>query len=169
MSADVFLDTNILVCAMAKNDPRAEIATALVAKGGRISVQVPNEFAAIARRKLNWPWPDVAEALAAFRVLCPEPIAIAVGTHEAALAIVQRDGIGFYDALIVASAIEAGCSTLLSEDMQDGKDRPGSCDPEPLQPGLTNPAGISDAVRAQSRRMPYLSPSAPVSQSRSQN
>ncbi len=121
MSADVFLDTNILVYAAAKNDSRAEIATALLAKGGRISVQVLNEFAAVARRKLSWPWPDVAEALAAFRVLCPEPLAISVATHEAALAIAQREGLGVYDSLIVASAIEAGCSTLLSEDMQDGR------------------------------------------------
>ncbi len=121
MSADVFLDTNILIYAAAKDDPRAEIATALVAKGGRISVQVLNEFAAIARRKLNWPWADVIEALAAFRVLCPDPLPIGVATHEAALAIAQRDGIGFNDSLIVASAIEAGGSTLLSEDMQDGR------------------------------------------------
>jgi predicted nucleic acid-binding protein len=121
MSAEVFLDTNILVYAAAKNDPRAEIATALLAKGGRISVQVLNEFAAIARRKLNWPWPDVAEALAAFRVLCPDPPPISVATHEAALAIAQSDGLGIYDSLIVASAIEGGCSTLLSEDMQDGR------------------------------------------------
>jgi predicted nucleic acid-binding protein len=121
MSAEVFLDTNILVYAAAKNDPRAEIATALVAKGGRISVQVLNEFAAIARRKLNWPWPDVAEALAAFRVVCPEPLAISIATDEAALETAQRDRYSFYDALIVASAIEAGCSTLLSEDMQGGR------------------------------------------------
>jgi predicted nucleic acid-binding protein len=121
MSDEVFFDTNILIYAAAKNDPRAEIATALLAKGGRISVQVLNEFAATARRKLNWPWPDIAEALAAFRALCPEPIALGVATHEEALAIAQRDGLGFYDSLIVASAIEAGCLTLLSEDMQDGR------------------------------------------------
>jgi predicted nucleic acid-binding protein len=125
MNAEVFLDTNILVYAVAKNDPRAEIATALVAQGGRISVQVLNEFAAIARRKLKWPWPDVVEALAAFRALCPEPLPIRVATHEAALAIAQQDGWSFYDALIVASAIEAGCATLLSEDMQDGRTIPG--------------------------------------------
>jgi predicted nucleic acid-binding protein len=121
MSAEVFLDTNVLVYAAAKNDPRAEVATALLAKGGRISVQVLNEFANIARRKLNWPWPDVVEALAAFRTLCSEPLAIGGATHNAALAIAQRDGLGFYDSLIVASALEAGCSTLLSEDMQDGR------------------------------------------------
>lgn len=48
MCADVFLDTNILVYAAAKNDPRAEIATTLLAEGGRISLQVLNEFADIA-------------------------------------------------------------------------------------------------------------------------
>jgi predicted nucleic acid-binding protein len=121
MSAEVFLDTNILVYAAAKNNPRAEIATALVAKGGRISVQVLNKFAAITRRKLSWPWPNVAEALDAFRVLCPDPLGSGLAAHEAALAIAQRDGLGFYDALIVASAIEAECSMLLSEDMQNGR------------------------------------------------
>jgi predicted nucleic acid-binding protein len=121
MSADVFLDTKVLVYAAAKDDPRAAIATALLAKGGRISVQVLNEFASVARRKLNWPWPDIAEALSAFRILCPDPLPLTVATNEAALEIAERDGIGFYDSLIVASAIEAGCTTLLSEDMQDGR------------------------------------------------
>jgi predicted nucleic acid-binding protein len=121
MSGDAFLDTNVLVYAAAKDDPRAETATALIAKGGTISVQVLNEFASIARRKLNWPWPEVREALAAFRVLCSEPLPITPATHDAALDIAQRDGLGFYDALIVASALEAGCSTLLSEDMQDAR------------------------------------------------
>jgi predicted nucleic acid-binding protein len=121
MSDRAFLDTNILVYAAAKNDPRAAIATALVAAGGTISIQVLNEFASIARRKLNWPWSDVVDALAAFRVLCSEPLPIGIATHEAALEIAQRDGLAFYDSLIVASALEAGCSTLVSEDMQDGR------------------------------------------------
>lgn len=121
MNGEVFLDTNVLVYAAAKGDPRAGIATALVARGGTVSVQVLNEFVSVARRKLNRSWPDVVEALAAFRVLCSEPLPIGIATHEAALEIAQRDGLGFYDALIVASALEAGCSTLLSEDMQDGR------------------------------------------------
>ena len=121
MIADVFIDTNVLVYAAAKDDPRADIATALLAEGGTISVQVLNEFANVARRKLNWPWEDVVDALAAFRVLCSEPIPLHLSMHQAALEIAQRDGLSFYDALIVASALEAGCSTLLSEDMQDGR------------------------------------------------
>lgn len=121
MNAEVFLDTNILVYAAGTQDRRAEIATALVAEGGIISVQVLNEFASVARRKLDRPWPEVVSALAAFRVLCSEPRPITVATHEAALEIAERDGFNVYDALIVASALEAGCTTLLSEDMQDGR------------------------------------------------
>ena len=121
MNADVFIDTNILVYAAAKDDPRADIATARLAEGGTISVQVLNEFTSVVRRKLNWPWEDVVDALAAFRALCSEPMPLHLSTHQAALEIAQRDGLSFYDALIVASALEAGCSTLLSEDMQDGR------------------------------------------------
>jgi predicted nucleic acid-binding protein len=121
MSAEAFFDTNVLVYAAARNDPRAEVATSLLADGGTISVQVLNEFANVARRKLNWPWPDVVEALAAFRVLCPDPLPIGLSTHEAALEIAQRDGLSFFDSLIIASALEAECATLFSEDMQDGR------------------------------------------------
>ena len=44
-----------------------------------------------------------------------------MGTHEAALAIAARSGYQLYDALIIAAALEAGCSTLFSEDLQDGQ------------------------------------------------
>ena len=60
-------------------------------------------------------------ALTAFRTLCPEVRALDLATHEAALAIAQRDVLSLYDALIVASALEAGCVRLLTEDMQDGR------------------------------------------------
>jgi len=43
---------------------------------------------------------------------------LSVSTHEAALALARDHGLAFDDALIVASAIEAGCDTLFTEDMQ---------------------------------------------------
>jgi predicted nucleic acid-binding protein len=55
------------------------------------------------------------------RVLFPVPVAITVDTHRTALQIAEREGFSFYDALIVASAREAGCTSLLSEDMQHGR------------------------------------------------
>lgn len=121
MSGEVFLDTNILIYATLADDPRAATARALLATGGVISVQVLNEFASVAQRKLKRSWTEVGATLAALRILCPDVRPIDVDTHEAALGIAQRDGIAFYDALIVASALQAGCSTLLSEDMQDGR------------------------------------------------
>jgi predicted nucleic acid-binding protein len=48
-------------------------------------------------------------------------VAIAVEMHAAALTIAQRHGYGIYDAMIVAAALGAKCSTLYSEDLQDGQ------------------------------------------------
>jgi predicted nucleic acid-binding protein len=126
MSVRPFLDTNILVYAMARQEPHTARAVALLRAGVTISVQVLNEFANVARRKLGWPWPEIANALAAVRVLCPGPRPIGVATHEAALTIAERDGFSFYDSLLIASALEAGCDTFLSEDMQDGRVVAGS-------------------------------------------
>lgn len=121
MSDDLFLDTNILVYATAKGDPRAATAIRLLSAGGVVSVQVLNEFASVARRKLRWPWAEVIRALAEFRILLRTPQPISLATHETALQLAQQDRLSIYDALIVASALEAGCTTLLSEDMQDGR------------------------------------------------
>ncbi len=121
MSAKSFFDSNVLIYAMVSGDSRRERAQQLVAQGGVISVQVLNEFVAVARRKMRMPWEDVIDALDAVRILFPSPMAITVDTHEAALKIAQQYGFGIYDALVVAAAIEAKCSTLYSEDLQDGQ------------------------------------------------
>ena len=42
-------------------------------------------------------------------------------THAAAVVLAREHGFAFYDALIVAAAVEAGCDTLVSEDMQHGR------------------------------------------------
>ena len=121
MSAEVFLDTDILIYAIAREDPRASIAADLLAAGGTLSVQVLNEFTSIARGKLHRSWPEIGAALAAFRVLCPQVRLLTLATHAAALQIAQRDGFSFWDSLIVAAALEAGCTALLSEGMQHGQ------------------------------------------------
>lgn len=126
MNADVFFDTNVLVYATAKDDARAVTAITLLAAGGVVSVQVLNEFASVARRKLKWSWAEVTSALLTFRALLKPPLPVSLKTHEAALVIARRDGLNVHDALIVASALEARCNTLLSEDMQDGRVIDGS-------------------------------------------
>ena len=89
------------------------MAEKLLADGGWISVQVLNEFAAVARRKLNMSWEETREALLAIRALCESPTPLSIETHEAALEIAARYGYHIYDALILAAALEADCDILL--------------------------------------------------------
>lgn len=121
MSGKAFFDTNVLIYAIAQNDPRGPRAEALLANGGLVGVQVLNEFVSVARRKLRMSWKDVAEALVAIRILCPWPVPITISTHERALRIAEDHGYEIYDALVVAAALESGCATLYSEDLQDGQ------------------------------------------------
>jgi predicted nucleic acid-binding protein len=120
-SPKTFFDTNVLIYAVALDDPRNPRAEELLSSGGKISVQILNEFVSVARRKLQMPWSDVTEALDAFRVLCPSPLSITLAIHEAALKIAEKHGFGIYDASVVAAALQSGCSVLFSEDFQDGQ------------------------------------------------
>ena len=121
MRDEAFFDTNVLIYAVALDDPRNARAEELLSSGGTISVQVLNEFVSVARRKILMPWRDVRRALDAFRVLCPSPLPITVEMHGAALKIAEKQGCGIYDALVLAAALEAGCAILYSEDFQDGQ------------------------------------------------
>jgi predicted nucleic acid-binding protein len=115
-----FFDTNILVYAQ-QTGKKGERARALFAEGGKLSVQVLNEFVAVARRKQNRTWSEIAEAIADALVLVDPPLALSLDLHIAARTLAENHRMSFYDALIVASAIEAGCDILYSEDMQHGR------------------------------------------------
>ncbi len=131
MPAKAFFDTNILIYAIAgaaiaeptgaEQDARTARAEELLLGGGVISVQILNEFASVARRKLGMPWPDVKEALQAIRVLCPAPVPLTVAVHDLAVSIIDRYGYSIYDALVAAAALKVRCTVLYSEDMQDGQ------------------------------------------------
>jgi predicted nucleic acid-binding protein len=121
MSDRAFFDSNVMIYAMVSGDPRRERAQQLMEQGGVISVQVLNEFVALSRRKMRMPWQDAIEALDSVRILFPSPVSITIDTHQEALTIAERYGYGIYDALMVASALEARCTILYSEDMQDGQ------------------------------------------------
>lgn len=112
MGAEPFLDTNILVYAFTTDERRKGPARELIAAGGRISVQVLNEFVNVSRRKLRRDWRDIGAFLTLVRERVAEPSAITVETHRTALGIAERHGLSFYDSLIVASAKLAGCSVL---------------------------------------------------------
>lgn len=115
-----FFDTNILVYAFGKDDPRQDVARSLLAEGGGIGVQTLNEFVAVAKGKLSMNWREILDALTAIRVLCGSPTSLTVETHNAALGIAERHGYRFFDSLIVAAALEAECKILYTEDLRDG-------------------------------------------------
>lgn len=120
MTRDAFFDTNIALYLLIGDEARADRAEALLADGGTISVQVLNEFVAVARRKGAMAWPKIDEVLASVRHVCRvEPLT--VETHERALALAKRYGFPIYDATIAASAVLSGCKTLYSEDFQHGQ------------------------------------------------
>jgi len=121
MPAKDFFDTNVLIYAVGKNDARAAKAEALLASGGMISIQSLNEFVSVARRKLGMSWKEAREFVDLICILCPDPVPISLDTHRGALAIAERYGYSIYDALIASAALEAGCKTLYSEDLQDGQ------------------------------------------------
>lgn len=120
MSADAFLDTNVMLTLLSADAAKADRAEALVAAGGVVSVQVLNEFAAVAARKLAMTWPEIREVLAAVRA-ATTVAPVDVETHERSLDLAERYRLSITDAVIVAAAQRAGCAVLYTEDLQHGQ------------------------------------------------
>lgn len=114
-----FLDTNVLLYLLSADAAKADRSEALLASGAVIGVQMLNEFASVARKKLGMAWKEVDEVLALIRKRCAVRD-LTVAIHERALALAVRHRLSWDDALIVAAAIDAGSAVLYSEDMQDG-------------------------------------------------
>ena len=121
MNDKPFFDTNVILYAFRPDDTRGQVAETLLAAGGSLSVQVLNEFVAVARRKLDKSWEEVRRALDILRAFCPEPVPLTVETHERAVHIAERSGYSIFDSLIIAAALHAGARTLYTEDMRDGQ------------------------------------------------
>ena len=114
-----FLDTNVLLYQLSRDGKKAQRAEALVREGGTISVQVLNELANVARRKIGMAWTEVR---AFTGTLCSllQIIPLDARIHGQGLRLCERHGFSVYDGMIVAAALEAGCEVLWSEDMHSG-------------------------------------------------
>jgi predicted nucleic acid-binding protein len=119
-AAEVFFDTSILLYLLSNDTEKADRVETLLAEQGTISVQVLNEFAVVAIRKLKMPMSEVREILDTVRAVCDvKPVTIE--THDRALAIVERYGFSLYDSLLIAAALLAGSKLLYCEDLQHGQ------------------------------------------------
>ena len=117
MSAE-FADTNVILYLL-DDSPKADRAEELIGQGSRISVQVLNEALVNCRRKAGLSWRDAGAFLAGVQAICPVED-LTAQTHQVGRALAEKYRLSVHDAMIVSSALIAGCTTLWSENMQDG-------------------------------------------------
>ena len=126
MSDRFFLDTNIIVYSFDQSSAhKADVADDLIRQGlltrkGAISYQVVQEFFNVARRRSPGPMRlgDAEHFLST--VLGPLCIVhSSPALFHRALQLVDRFQLQWYDALIVAGALEAKCAILYTEDFQN--------------------------------------------------
>lgn len=126
MSAE-FFDSNVLVYLFDRSDEQKRSrAEELVHRGiasgdGCISFQVVQETLNVVTRKLDPPATGEQAARFLDQVLAPlwrgGP---SLALYRRTLELGSRFRLSFYDSMIVAAALEAGCERLWSEDLQDG-------------------------------------------------
>ena len=116
----VFFDTNLILYLLSGDPAKADRAESVVAQGGVVSVQVLNELASVASRKLGLSWAEIREVLTTIRAICTV-VPLTLETHERGLGLCERYGFAVYDAMILAAALQSGCEVLLSEDLQHGQ------------------------------------------------
>lgn len=113
------LDTNILVYAFT-DDPRSATAQALLSEPFILSVQALNEFANVARRKLCMSWAEIRVAIGDLSALAAAVVPIDKNCNSFALDLAARYNFSVFDALMIATALQAGSEQCFSEDMQHG-------------------------------------------------
>ncbi|XDD52262.1 PIN domain-containing protein [Leptospira sp. WS92.C1] len=127
MKDKIFLDTNLFVynfdtVDLTKQKRSKEIiSTALSTTNYLISYQVIQEFSNVALKKFQVPLKSKDLELYLQKVMFP--LCSVYYTNENILKAIEiRDKykLSFYDSILIGSALEANCKTLLSEDFQDG-------------------------------------------------
>ncbi len=123
-----FLDTNVFVYSFDFSSSRKSelakklIRQALLTRKGVISYQVVQEFFNVASRKFSEPLTPIELRQYLSTVLVPLlSVHSSPALFSEALTLQQEHRLSWYDSLIVASAIQAQCSLLLSEDLQHGR------------------------------------------------
>ncbi len=123
----VFLDTNVLVYLYDQDAPQKQRkAKAVLERGSAsanfvISTQILQEFWVTVTRKFAKSLP-ASEALLAMRALqgSMSTVPVDTGLIFEAIELEQRYQISFWDALVIQAALVAGCTRLLTEDLQHG-------------------------------------------------
>jgi predicted nucleic acid-binding protein len=124
MSGKVFIDTNVVIYSLGQSSTKAHLAVPLFIGSPSISTQVLSEAANVASKRLGLSVTEIRKLITSLEAMCRVEI-ISSTTIHLALDIRERYGFSWYDSLIVATALCAGCETLYSEDMQSGQEIDG--------------------------------------------
>ena len=119
-----FLDTNILVYAATADDPHRQlVAQRLVADLGLINITISTQVLAeaynVLTRKKRWVVEDALQAVRGFRAM--RIVVLGADAVLAAVDLAARQRLSTWDAMVIHAAQEAGCDTLYSEDLQNGR------------------------------------------------
>ncbi len=146
----IALDTNILVYAVASDDPESRHVQALelvdqlgMADGAVVPIQVIGEFLNVCRRKRPVSFDHAVRRAAQFLNAfdCPQT---RPNDLIDAFAVSAQHNVQYFDALIVIVACRTGATTLLSEDMKDGREIEGLRILNPFNPA--NRADINELL-----------------------
>lgn len=124
MPGKTFIDTNIVIYALGQSSTKAHLAAPLFVGSPYISTQVLSETANVASKRLALSVSDTRKLITYLEAMCQVEI-ISLATIHIARDIRERYSFSWYDSLIVAAALEAGCDTLYSEDLQNGQEIEG--------------------------------------------
>jgi predicted nucleic acid-binding protein len=127
MPAD-FIDSTVVLYLFDEVDAQKRqvaetlVAQALETRDASLSFQVVQETLNVITRKLATPVTPEDARRFLDQVLAPLwDVMPSLALYQRAIAIQARYRYGFYDALIIAAALEAGCTRLYSEDLQHGQ------------------------------------------------
>jgi len=120
MPGKIFIDTNIVIYALGQASTKTHLAAPLFVGLPSISTQVLSETANVASKRLALSVSEIRKLITSLAALCQVEI-ISLSTIHTAFDIRERYSFSWYDSLIVATALEANCDTLYSEDMQNTK------------------------------------------------
>jgi len=112
------IDTNILVYSHDQNaGNKQDIARNLIVESPIVSTQVVSEYINVLKRIMKIPKQEIISTCLPNLKRC-NIFKMDTVTLQRADSLIQRYDFQLFDAIIVASALEAGCKTLYSEDMQ---------------------------------------------------
>jgi len=144
MTANVFVDTNVFICAVDQADLKKQLAAQAwrawlwETNRGRISFQVLQEFYVNAIKKQPSAQVEIRKEIS--DLMAWRPIALDASIITRGWKIEDRYGISFWDSLIVAAARVSGCRYLLTEDLQRGQELDGVM---VVNPFLSEPSSLA--------------------------